>query len=105
MNVRVFRYDPAVDTQGSYQDFEVPTLPSWTVMDSLDYIARNLDSSVAYYKHSACDHGICGRCAMKIDGKVGLACSREVGDAKSLTIEPARKEVVRDLVVREEVTR
>ena len=101
MNLRVFRYDPAADVQGSYESFEVPALPSWTVMDSLDYITKNLDSTVAYYRHSACDHGICGRCAVKIDGQVRLACSCEIGDAESLTIEPAGSEVVRDLVVRQ----
>lgn len=100
MNVRVFRYDPAADAQGSYELFEMPALPSWTAMDALDYITDNLDSSVTYYRHSACDHGICGRCAMKIDGKVRLACSCEVGGAPLVTIEPAGPEVLRDLVVR-----
>jgi succinate dehydrogenase / fumarate reductase, iron-sulfur subunit len=105
INVRIFRYDPAVDAQGSYESFEVPALSRWTVMDSLDYITKNLDSSVAYYRHSACDHGICGRCLMKINGKLQFACSCEVGDAPLMTIEPAGSEIVRDLVVRQGVAK
>jgi succinate dehydrogenase / fumarate reductase, iron-sulfur subunit len=101
MNVRVFRYDPAVDEEGRIESFEVPTQTHWTAMDALDYIALNLDSSLAYYRHSACDHGICGRCAMRIDGKVRLACSCELGDAALVTLEPAGAENVRDLVMRQ----
>ena len=101
MRVNVFRSDPAVATGGEFESFEVPVGPRWTAMDLLDYIAENLDSSLAYYRHSACDHGICGRCALKINGKVQLACSFEVSSVERLTIEPARPEVVRDLVVRQ----
>lgn len=101
MNVRVFRYDPAVDEEGRLESFEVPARSRWTAMDALDYIAENLDSSVAYYRHSACDHGICGRCAVRIDGHVRLACSCELGDAALVTLEPATSDIVRDLVVRQ----
>ena len=95
----MFRFDPDVDAAGRYDVFNVPAERTWTIADALDYIAENFDSSLAYYRHSACDHGICGRCAVKVDGVARLACSFRVGDATELTVDPMRSEVVRDLVV------
>lgn len=100
LQIKVYRYDPSIDAVGSFDTFEVPAQPHWTVMDTLDYISENLDNSLAYYKHSACNHGICGRCALKVNGKVRLACSMELTDEKGLTLEPKNADVVRDLVVR-----
>lgn len=99
MQVKIYRYDPSIDTEVRYDCFEVPTEPHWTVMNVLDYISENLDSSLAYFKHSACNHGICGRCSLKVNGKVGLACSLELLNEQNLTLEPRNSKVVRDLVV------
>lgn len=101
MHVKVYRCDPgAADTQERYDSYELPmtleTKP--TVMDVLDYISANHDGSLAYYKHSVCDHGICGRCGLLVNGKPALACTRTVVE-NDLTLEPLRKKkLVRDLV-------
>lgn len=99
MLVKVYRYDPSVDKEGYFDTFDVPVKEHWTVMDVLDYISENLDSTVAYFKHGACDHGICGRCALKVNGKIKLACSAEISDEKSLELRPKNDKAVRDLVV------
>ena len=81
--------------------FEVPVPPAdeWTVMDVLDYISEHLDPTLGYYKHSACGHGICGRCLLTVNGKPALACTARVDPAGSLSLAPApRRRVVRDLV-------
>lgn len=93
MNVRIKRSDVT-----SQSVFNVPTDDTWTVMDVLDYIALNFDPSIAYYKHSACNQGICARCALKINGKVGLACTTRA-TGSFLLLEPRVGKVVRDLVV------
>ncbi len=81
-------------------EYEVPVQAGTTVMDILDYIYENLDGSLAYYRHSRCNQGICGRCAVKLDGKTVLACTAVVDTEKdSITLSPAGKDVVRDLVV------
>jgi len=83
------------------QEYQVPTLsPSMTVMDVLDYVYTHLDHSLAYYRHSACNQGICARCAVKLDGKTVLACAAQVPeDTASIVIAPSSDKVVRDLVV------
>lgn len=87
-------------SHNGYEEYDVPVRAGATVMDILDYIYENLDSSLAYYRHSRCNQGICGRCAVKLDGKTVLACTAVVNPAlESVTLSPAGKTVVRDLVV------
>lgn len=99
MQVKVYRYDPSADTGSHFDTFDVPVMPHWTVMDVLDYISENADSTIAYFKHGACDHGICGRCALRVNGKVKLACSADISEEKALQITPINNNVARDLVV------
>lgn len=99
MQVKIYRYDPSADTESHFDMFDVPAMPHWTVMDVLDYISENLDSTVAYFKHGACDHGICGRCSLRVNGKVKLACSAEILEEEELEITPMNAHVLRDLVV------
>lgn len=72
-----------------------------TVMDILDDIYERLDHTLAYYRHSSCNQGICGRCLVKANGKNVLACTAQIGpETPYLLLEPARKDaVVRDLVI------
>jgi len=99
MNIKIYRYDPQKDEQGYYQEYDLPVHKEdlWTVMDLLRYIAANIDPTLAFYCHSACNHGICGRCALKVNGKVRLACTCLVPDAP-VVLEPKNKKVVKDLV-------
>jgi succinate dehydrogenase/fumarate reductase-like Fe-S protein len=101
MHIKVYRKDPENDSTGHYDVFNVPYSETdiVTVMDVLDYISLYHDGSLAYYKHSACDHGICGRCGLRVNGNAVLACTA-VADAPFLLLEPLRdKDVIRDLVV------
>jgi succinate dehydrogenase/fumarate reductase-like Fe-S protein len=98
MLIKTYRYDPDNSLAPHFQEFDVPARADWSVMDVLDYIAVHFDSSLAYYRHSACDHGICGRCTLKVNGKNTLACTCQVGNETELTLEPKNEEVVRDLV-------
>lgn len=99
INVRVFRFDPAVNDSRRYQDYRVPWTPGTSAMDLLDYIYHNLDSSLAYYDHAGCTLGICARCTGRINNRPGLLCQTVVeGD---VTIDPiSTEQVIRDLVVR-----
>lgn len=102
MKVNVYRFDQALLPSGRMDLFDVPvplTEDHWTAMDVLDYISLHLDPSLAYYKHSACNHGICGRCLIQVNGKPALACLAVVDPAGKLVLEPARNRAkVRDLV-------
>lgn len=97
MKVSVFR---GSDRQsGRYDVYDVPLRADGTcsVMDVLDYIYENLDGTLSYYRHSVCNQGICGRCGVKANGKVGLACVTRVVD-EELYLEPKNDRIVKDLV-------
>lgn len=102
MKVRVYRYDASTQPVGCFQEHDVPVVAAerWTVMDILDYISLNLDSGLAYYRHSSCNLGSCARCMVKVNGKPVLACAF-VPEGDEITLEPATGDIVRDLVIKQ----
>ena len=68
------------------------------VLDALIKIKNEIDSSVTFRR--SCREGICGSCAMNIDGMNTLACTRYIDDSKNdCTIYPLpHMSVVKDLV-------
>lgn len=101
MIAKIYRYDPTVNAAPYYKDYEVPFTAEdrMTIMDLLVYIADNLDGSLSFFSHSACQHGICGRCSVKCNGKSCLACET-VLTGEDVTIDPMKQPVVKDLVIR-----
>ena len=86
--------------KGEYQSFEVPERDNQTVLDVVTYIQRHLDAALAY--RFACRVGVCGSCAMTVNGRPRWTCrthvSRVIKGGK-LTIAPLRNlPVIRDLV-------
>jgi len=87
--------------EGGFQAFEVPRHESQTVLDIVTHIQRALDPTLAY--RFACRVGMCGSCAMTVNGQARWTCRTHVDsvlDEKSeMTIAPLRNlPVVRDLV-------
>jgi len=87
--------------QGAFQEFEVPREASQTVLDVVTHIQRTLDPTLAY--RFACRVGMCGSCAMTVNGVPRWTCRTHVDRAlekgNELTIEPLRNlPVIRDLV-------
>src|SRR3954449_1965821 len=72
LNVRVWRGGEA----GGFHVFEVPRLESQTVLDVVTYIQRNLDPTLAY--RYACRVGMCGSCAMTVNGVARWTCRTHV---------------------------
>ncbi|MEP6656803.1 MAG: 2Fe-2S iron-sulfur cluster-binding protein, partial [Betaproteobacteria bacterium] len=74
--------------------------PSQTVLDVVTYIQRRLDPTLAY--RFACRVGMCGSCAMSVNGKARWTCRTHVQAVARdgvLEIAPlANLPVVRDLV-------
>lgn len=100
MTAKIYRFHPETDEQAHYDTFQVNVKPEdrMTVMNLLEYIAGNLDSTLSFYSHSTCGQGICGRCAVKVNGKVKLACNT-VLTGEDVVLEPANQKVVKDLVI------
>ena len=103
IHVNVFRFDPSVEIEPNYQNYQVPFSEGMSAMDVLDYIYQNFDSTLAYYDHAACALGICARCLGRINGKTGLLCQTIVEG--EVCLEPvSEKRVIRDLVTKREGT-
>jgi fumarate reductase iron-sulfur subunit len=85
---------------GRYQRFEVPRYPSQTVLDVVTHIQRALDPTLAY--RFACRVGMCGSCAMLVNGKARWTCRThvaKVAEGGRLEIGPlSNLPVVKDLV-------
>jgi fumarate reductase iron-sulfur subunit len=86
--------------EGRFQSFEVPRRPSQTVLDVVTHIQRHLDATLSY--RFACRVGMCGSCAMMVNGTPRWTCRTHVdkvaGDG-ALELGPlANMPVVKDLV-------
>ncbi len=96
INVRIWRGN---STSGKFKIYKVPALDSQTVLDVVTWVQRNLDPTLSY--RFACRVGMCGSCAMTVNGKPRWTCRSHVSsvmDDKELTIEPLRNlPVVKDL--------
>jgi fumarate reductase iron-sulfur subunit len=85
---------------GRFQTFMVPRLDAQTVLDVVTHIQRRLDPTLAY--RFACRVGMCGSCAMTVNGEPRWTCRTHVANVEKngkLTIAPlAHLPIVRDLV-------
>ena len=95
MEVRVWRGGE----EGEYESFDVPRRDSQTVLDVVTWIQRYADPTLAY--RFACRVGVCGSCAMTVNGRPRWTCrthvSKVVEDGR-LEIGPlANLPVIRDL--------
>jgi len=96
---KIHRYDP--EHQKSYiSTYNVPVRKGTTLLDALMYIKDNFDGTLAF-RHS-CRMGVCGSCAIMVNGKPELACYTQVLHLKSrvLQLEPLQHmTVIKDLIV------
>ena len=86
---------------GRFQRFEVPRREHQTVLDVVTEIQREQDATLSY--RFACRVGMCGSCAMVVNGRPRWTCRTRVSEAArgdSLRLEPLRNfTVVKDLAV------
>ncbi len=75
---------------GRFETFSVPRRASQTVLDVVTYIQRKLDPTLSY--RFACRVGMCGSCAMTVNGKPRWTCRTHVARLEEgpLTVEPLR---------------
>ena len=98
-NFHVYRWNPDDGENPRMDTFEVDMDSCGPmVLDALIKIKNEMDSSVTFRR--SCREGVCGSCAMNINGKNGLACTTAIDDAKGdVAITPLpHQEVVKDLV-------
>lgn len=79
--------------------FEVPVPgPASRVLDALLYVREHLDSSLGF--RYACRAGMCGSCAVVVNGKEALSCQAAIGTlGDTVRVEPLRSlPVLRDVI-------
>ena len=96
---RIYRWDPESGGNPRIDTFYIDRASSGPmVLDGLIKIKNEQDPTLAFRR--SCREGICGSCAMNIDGANGLACLQPIADVKSaVRLYPLpHMRVVKDLV-------
>jgi len=88
--------------EGAFQTFQVPRRAHQTILDVVTEIQRVQDATLSY--RFACRVGMCGSCAMVVNGRPRWTCRTRVSDAigagSALRLEPLKNfTVVKDLAV------
>jgi succinate dehydrogenase / fumarate reductase iron-sulfur subunit len=96
---QVYRWDPDTGENPSVDTYEVDLDTCGPmVLDGLIKIKNEMDPSLTFRR--SCREGVCGSCAMNIDGTNTLACTKDMADIKGdVKVYPLpHMEVVKDLV-------
>lgn len=87
--------------EGEFVDYQVPLRTNQTVLDIVTEVQRNQEPDLAY--RFACRVGVCGSCAMTVNGRPRWTCRSHINDVidgDRLVLEPLRNHPrIRDLVV------
>ena len=99
---RVYRWNPDDDQNPRLDTYYVDTKDCGPmVLDALIWIKNKIDPTLAFRR--SCREGVCGSCAMNIDGVNTLACTRGMDEIKGtvkvypLPHQPVVKDLVPDL--------
>ena len=95
----IYRYDPDSGKNPRLDSFEVDLDDCGPmVLDVLIWIKNKVDPTLTFRR--SCREGICGSCAMNIDGTNWLACTRFVSETrKRATVYPLNNmRIIKDLV-------
>lgn len=100
--LKIYRYDPDTGENPRLDSYEIDLDKCGPmVLDAILYIKNELDPTLAFRR--SCREGICGSCAMNIDGTNTLACTKATdsikGDVKIYPLPhmPVQKDLVPDL--------
>jgi succinate dehydrogenase / fumarate reductase iron-sulfur subunit len=95
----IYRWNPDDGANPTQDTFEIDLDACGPmVLDAIIKIKNEIDASLTFRR--SCREGICGSCAMNIDGTNTLACLKPIDDVKgTVTINPLpHMPVVKDLV-------
>ena len=98
--INVYRWSGDENTPPQIDRFEIDVKKAGTmVLDILNQIKAEVDPSLTFRK--SCREGVCGSCAMNIDGVNTLACQKNIEECSDLiNIYPLpHMKVIKDLVV------
>jgi succinate dehydrogenase/fumarate reductase iron-sulfur protein len=96
--LRIRRYEPAKDAHPYWASYTIEAKPKLSVLDGLFAVLEQQDGTLGF--RYSCRAGMCGSCAMRIDGREALACRMRLENLGStVTVEPLRSlPVIKDLL-------
>lgn len=95
MKINISRYNSEVKEKEEIVEYTLP-YENFTLLEALNYIKTKIDTSLTY--SAGCRSGVCGSCAVRVNGKEELSCAYKLDDGD--IISPLRNvPVLRDLVV------
>ncbi|PPR46092.1 MAG: Succinate dehydrogenase iron-sulfur subunit [Alphaproteobacteria bacterium MarineAlpha5_Bin7] len=100
--INVYRWNPDKKSNPTVDTFEIDIHEcGQMVLDALILIKDQIDPSLTFRR--SCREGVCGSCAMNIDGRNTLACQKNINEINGdinvfpLTHQPVIKDLVVDL--------
>ena len=97
--LKIYRWDPETNDNPRLDSYEIdPKICGPMVLDALIKIKDEIDTTLTFRR--SCREGICGSCAMNIDGINTLACLKPMNEVKGgINIYPLpHMRVIKDLV-------
>jgi len=96
---KIYRWDPDGNENPRWDTYVIdPSKCGPMVLDAIIHIKNEIDSTLTFRR--SCREGICGSCAMNIDGTNTLACTKPIEEVNgTVQISPLpHMQVVKDLV-------
>ena len=100
ITLKLFRYNPETDTKPHYDTYKLEVEPTDRVLDLLEKVKGYEDGTLSFRR--SCAHGVCGSCAMRVNGENKLACKTLMQDlsGNKVVVEPILGlPVKKDLIV------
>jgi succinate dehydrogenase / fumarate reductase iron-sulfur subunit len=103
VQIKVFRFNAETDYLPYYKTYEMEVEKDDLVLDLLNRVKWEHDGSFSYRR--SCRHGICGACAIKVNGKATLACKQNAMELldlfnNELVFEPSsKKRSIKDMII------
>jgi len=99
IDFEIQRFNRETDSERRWERYQVNTHTGMTVLEGLHQIQEQQDATLSW--RYSCRMGICGSCAMIINGRPGLACNTQLRDVNAtiVRLQPLSNfPVVKDLV-------
>jgi succinate dehydrogenase / fumarate reductase iron-sulfur subunit len=99
IDIYIRRFDPERDAEPRQQKYTLTVVKGMTVLDGLHELKQIQDPTLSF--RFSCRMGVCGSCAMMINGKPALSCNTQILDVtqSALTLAPLPNfTIIRDLV-------
>ena len=103
VTIKAFRFNAETDYLPSYKSYTMEVGKDELILDLMNKIKWEHDGSFSYRR--SCRHGICGACAIKVNGKAVLACKQNAIELLDLfdneiTLEPSsKKRAIKDMII------